>query len=255
MGTIIYFYEDAERHSAVRFVKSYRTKGIFHREKIVYSLWASNAHPYTEKVSMAKICERIMKDFPNALIFCTDYAEFDKHLSSHLFWAVCKWSEKDGLDGFYSCTVGKKNQWTADIEDAQIELDRKCAEETANTLRKNGERISVMPVYLSVVNDLLNPAMMITCTSKGGKKETKYFARQEDNRIRLVQTSDAARKFTYQEALETFEHLQATNKNFLYAVLPKFKDNVNCRDIERYMHDRKVSRMVSMTTKIKWLNR
>ena len=77
----------------------------------------------------------------------------------------------------------------------------------------------------------------------------------EGARLRLNTTSDAAGKFTYKEVLATFEYLQTHNKNFLYAVLPVFKENVHCKQLENYLKKNKVSRMVQMTTKLRWLNR
>jgi hypothetical protein len=96
--------------------------------------------------------------------------------------------------------------------------------------------------------------MMITCTSKGSGV-TKYFAREEGKRLRLVTTSNSAAKFDYETVMKMYEHLTQTNKNFLYAVMPVFKDNVRSSDIERYMREKKVSRMIVMDLQLKFLNR
>ena len=150
----------------------------------------------------------------------------------------------------------KSPEWTFNIENADIGLDRKSTEQTVDNIRKaTGERVSVMEIYLDLVNELLTPIFMITCTSKRSNKETKYFARLEGNRLRLVGTSDAAHKFTYEEVLAMHEHLVANNKNFLYAVLPQFKHNVHYKKIEDYMREMNVSRMVQLDMKLKWINR
>jgi hypothetical protein len=94
--------------------------------------------------------------------------------------------------------------------------------------------------------------MMITCTSKGSGV-TKYFSREEGRRLRLVTTSQAATKFNYEEALTMYEYLKQTNKNFLYAVIPVFKDNVSAKNIEQYMRDHKVSRIIVMDLQLKFL--
>ena len=73
--------------------------------------------------------------------------------------------------------------------------------------------------------------------------------------MRLVTTSDAATKFNYEDVLTQFEHLKQTNKNFLYAVLPAFKDNVNVKNIESYMKENGTSRMLIMDLQLKFMNR
>ena len=70
-----------------------------------------------------------------------------------------------------------------------------------------------------------------------------------------VPYADAATKFSYEDVLAQFEHLKQTNKNFLYAVLPAFKDNVNVRDIENYMQENGISRMLIMDLKLRFMNR
>ena len=106
-----------------------------------------------------------------------------------------------------------------------------------------------------MTNELLSPVMMITCTTKREKQTTKYLARIEGNRLRLVNTSNAAKKFTYEDAMKQYEYLVTHNKNFMYAVLPVFKDNVHCRNIESYMREKKVSRMIVMDLQLRFLNR
>ena len=55
--------------------------------------------------------------------------------------------------------------------------------------------------------------------------------------------------------MKMYEYLRTENKNFLYAVLPEFKDNVNCKNIEAYMREKKVSRMIVLDVQLKFLNR
>ena len=77
----------------------------------------------------------------------------------------------------------------------------------------------------------------------------------DGNRLRLVETSFSASKFTYEIGLQMCEYLKQHNKNFLYAVLPDFKDNVSAKNIEQYMREHKVSRMIVMDLQLKFLNR
>ena len=258
MGRIIYFEETEKRRCAIRFVKNFRKKGWLRKERIEYSFFSIEGTPFIDNEVMAMVCERIKKDYPDAKIYCTEWSEFEKTFNTHKFWVICTYDEKGDAAGYFTHIAGKNVKWTNDIEDAEISLDRKSASDSADNIRKlcgPGARVTVKSVYVNLVNLLLTPIMMITCTSKSGKEETKYFARLKGNRIRLVNTSEAARKFTYTEVLEMYEHLQTHNKNFLYAVLPVFKDNVHYKNLEAYIKEKNVSRMVQMTTKLKWINR
>lgn len=256
MGQIIYFEEDAKRKCVIRFVKNYREGGWFRKEQIEYSLSSVDGNPFSDNNVKARICDRIMKDYPNAKIYCTEYAEFFSKYKLHQFWVVCRYDRKGNETGYYSYMFNGQSSWTESVEDAEISLSGKDSGDTAEKIRrKTGDRIASKPVYLNLVNGLLEPCLIITCTSRKGKQETKYLSRIEGNRLRLVTTSDSACRYTYKDAVETFEHLKSHNKGFLYAVLPVFRDNVNCKDIEKYIRDNKISRMLQMTTKLRWLNR
>lgn len=254
MEQIIYFEEEGNKSSVIWFVQSFRSKKWYRKEKITYSLTSLDAYEFTDNDDMAKVCDRIKKDFPNAKVCCCKWTEFVESHNSQTFWVIGK-CEYNWISGYYSNSYNKNVDWTRDMNDVEIYMDYDCCKETADRIRLHGERIVVQGIYLNLVNELLTPIMMLTCTSKSGRQETKYFARIEGNRIRLVKTSDAAKKFTYGQAIQKFEYLRSHNKNFLYAVLPAFKDNVSARNLEQYMKDKKVSRMVTLTLKLKWLNR
>ena len=257
MGTIIYFEETEKRRCAIRFVKNFRKKGWLRKERIEYSFSSIEGTPFIDNEVMAMVCERIKKDYPDAKIYCTEWSEFEKTFNTHKFWVICTYDEKGDAAGYFSYIAGKSVKWTNDIEDAEISLDRKSASDSADNIRKlcgPGARVTVKSVYVNLVNLLLTPIMMITCTSKGND-QTKYFRKLDGNRLRLVSTSEAATKFNYENAIGMWEFLKTHNKNFLYAVLPAFKDNVNCKDIENYMRDKNVSRMIVMDMQLKFLNR
>jgi hypothetical protein len=169
---------------------------------------------------------------------------------------IAHYDKDNKIDGYYSGSFGKEFEWTSDIEDAEISLDYDSYRGTLGNIRKaTGEKIDIEQIYLNCTNGLLEPSFMITCTSKRGKQETKFYSHMEGNRLRSVSTSEKATRFTYFDVLEVFEQLQSSNKNFLYAVLPVFKDNVHCRYLEEYVKKNNISRMVALTTKLKWLNR
>lgn len=257
MGKIIYFEDGKEKNSAFRFVTYYRKKSWFKKERIEYTFSNYLANPFFDDAVVTSVSERVKKDYPNAKIYCTEISDFIAKCRTHAFWVICQHDADSNVIGYYSLVIGKNVEWTNDIEDAELTMDPDSANQTADNLRRlcAGKKIGVQRVYLSLENMLLTPIMMITCTSKRGKEETKYFARIEGNRIRLVETSDFARRNTYKDALDAFEYLQSHNKNFKYAVLPVFKDNVHYRNLEAYVKEKNLSRMVILSTKLKWINR
>ena len=254
MEKYVIFREDKNKHGVYLFVKSFRARRWFRKEKIEYCISADQAETFEQEV-MAKVCERIKRDFPNAEIICEGYRTFTDRMVKHRFWVVGRWRE-DGMEEFY-CDNDRhgKPEYTTDLQAVRFSLSESSANETLRTIRKcTRDRAYTRMVFLSLENELLSPCMMITCTSKGSQV-TKYFAREEGKRLRLVTTSNAAAKFSYEVALIMFEHLRTENKNFLYAVLPEFKDNVNCKNIEAYMREKKVSRMIVLDVQLKHLNR
>lgn len=258
MGTIIYFVENEKRKCAIRFVKSYRAKSWWRMERIEYTYSLAEGNNFVDSAVTDKVCERIREDFPDAVIYRINPSEFHRQYETHRFWLICSFTKKTDTDGYFSHIMSKKVMWTNNINDAEILLDEKNAEDSANSIRRlcgTTTMVGIQTIYLNLENMLLTPIMMITCTSKYGKQETKYFARLDGNRLRLVNTSDAAKKFTYTEVMDMFEHLRTHNKNFLYAVLPAFKENVHYKNLEAYVTENNVSRMVQISLMLKWENR
>lgn len=255
MGTLIYFEEDPKHYGAIRFVSGYRAKRWYWKEKISYSLSSSSAYPFMDNYIKDKVCERIKRDYPNAKIYCTDGPSFDKNFALHKFWVIARYTGSYQEEFYNGHDQQYKATYTKDISDVRIMLSESSAKETLRTIQQTTrDRVFIRALYLNLVNELLTPVFMITCTSKGNG-ETKFFRKLDGNRVRMVGTSGAATKFTYEEVLERFAYLQQHNKNFLYAVMPVFKDNVSARNIESYMKENKVSRMVVMDLQLKHLNR
>lgn len=257
MEKYVIFREDKNKHGFYLFVKKFEPKRWFRREKIEYCIGVNQAESYSDNVVLDKVCERIKRDFPNAEIICEDYSSFCCRLRNNTFWLIGRWKD-DSTEEFY-CDKDQNNKplYTQDMNDVRFSLSVSSAQETLQTIRKSTrDRVYVCVAFLSLENKLLSPCMMITCTSKKSGV-TKYFAREDgnSNRLRLVTTSNAAKKFSYEYALHMFEFLRTNNKNFLYAVLPVFRDNVNSKDIERYMQENNVSRWIAMDLKLKFLNR
>lgn len=258
MGKIIYFIEDPARKCVIRFVKEYKRSRILRREKIQYTVSLEDSkffYGQDEKTEI-KVVERIKRDYPNADIHCEDSHLFEEKFQNHRFWVICRANESNSVLDFYDGTdSNRKPTYTNDMECVRMMMSETVVLETLSTIQRcTRDRAYYAVVYLNLINELLTPVMMITCTRKA-TGETKYLARVEDNRLRLVKTSGAAAKFSYDKVVALWDYLKQHNKGFLYAVLPEFKDNVNCKDIENYMRNNNVSRMIVMDLQLKFLNR
>ena len=255
MEKYVIFREDKDKHGVYLFVKKFVPKKWFRKEKIEYCISADQADGFTDNELLAKVCDRVKKDFPNAEIFCDGYRTFIDRMVKHRFWVVGRWRDDSTEEFYHDSDRHGKPEYTTDLQSVRFSLSESSANETLRTIRKcMRDRVYTRMVFLSLENELLSPCMMITCTSKGNG-ETKFFKKLDGNRVRMVGTSGAATKFTYEEVLERFAYLQQHNKNFLYAVMPVFKDNVSARNIESYMKENKVSRMIVMDLQLKHLNR
>lgn len=253
MEYFVCFFKDKSKTGPLFFVKSYKARSWFRKERIEYSFNQLEAHTFNwEDVDVSKVRDRIKSDYPNCSVMTVSTTDdaFGEIFSKNRFWVICKYGQNNEVCGYYAGMKGGKAMWADDVNKALFCMDERTEKETVNILRHKGERVAYITVYLDLTNELLNPIFIITCTSKSGKKETKFFAREEGVRIRLVKTSFAAKKLTYSECLEMFEHLVAHNKNFSYAVIPNFKDNVNCKDLKSYIKEHPINRMVQLELKI-----
>ena len=255
MENYVIFREDKAKHGVYLFVSRFLPKKWFRKEKIEYCISADQAELFSDEEVLAKVCERIKRDYPNAEIICEDYRTFSDRMEKHRFWMIGRWKD-DSTEEFYCGNDSHgKPEYTTDLQTVRFSLSESSANQTLATIRKcTRDRAYTRVVFLSLENELLSPCMMITCTSKGSQV-TKYFAREEGKRLRLVTTSNAAAKFDYETVMKMYEYLRTENKSFLYAVLPEFKDNVNSKNIEAYMREKKVSRMIVMDVQLKFLNR
>lgn len=255
MRTIIYFEENENQKSIIRFVKGYRRGRWFLREKIWYSYSVVDGLPFVDEETIALVTTKVKKDYPKAVIHCEEYQQFMNKHQLQKFWVIGRWNE-NGREEFYSGNdQNNKPTYSEDMQEVRMMFAESSAKETLRTIQQTTrDRVFIRTLYLNLVNELLTPVFMITCTSKGND-ETKFFKKLDGNRVRMVGTSGAAAKFTYEEVLERFAYLQQHNKNFLYAVMPVFKDNVSARNIENYMKENRISRMIIMDIQLRHLNR
>lgn len=256
MAKIVLFEENEKQKSVIRFVKSFRKKSWFKKERVEYTLIQTEAYWFVEDMLVPEfVTDRIKKDYPNAKVEVMEMDDFFEKYVLHRFWVIARYAE--GYQEEYYCGHDQWNKatYTQDIPDVRMMFSESSAKETLRTIQQTTrDRVFIRTLYLNLVNELLTPMFMITCTSKGSQV-TKYFAREEGKRLRLVTTSNAATRFDYEAVMKMFEHLRTTNKNFCYAVLPIFKDNVNSRNIESYMKEKRISRMLIMDLQLKFLNR
>lgn len=255
MAKIVLFEENEKQKSVIRFVKSFRKKSWFKKDRVEYTLIQTEAYWFVEDMLVPEfVTDRIKKDYPNAKVEVMEMDDFFEKYVLHRFWVIARYAE--GYQEEYYCGHDQWNKatYTQDIPDVRMMFSESSAKDTLRTIQQTTrDRVFIRTLYLNLVNELLTPVFMITCTSKGND-ETKFFKKLDGNRVRMVGTSGAAAKFTYEEVLERFAYLQQHNKNFLYAVMPVFKDNVSARNIESYMKENKVSRMVVMDLQLKHLN-
>lgn len=251
MAKVIYFDAEPMKKGVIRFVEDYRRGGFLRKEKIQYGI----AGGYLPVVDEAKgIYDRIVRDYPPALVYYGTVVEIERRLDTQRFWLIGKDTGK-GFDVYYSHVTAGHVEWTSDVTNAEIQFDEQAAISAVTELRRAGEKAVVVPVYMNFENPLLGKNFIILCKSKKSGV-TKYFARHEDgNRIRLVKNSDSAARFTYAEAVGMFDSLKGSNKAFFYTVCPAFKDNVSFTGIEDYMASGKIAKAIAVSDKLKWMNR
>ena len=251
MAKVIYFDAEPTKKGVIRFVEGYRRGGFLRKEKIQYGI-AGGYLPVVDEEQ--GIYDRIVRDYPSALVYYGTVADVERRLETKRFWLVGK-DTGNGFDVYYSHVTAGNVEWTSDVTNAEIQFDEQAAISTVTELRRAGEKAVVIPVYMNFENPLLGRNFIILCKSKKSGV-TKYFARHEEgNRIRLVKSSNSAARFTYAEAVGVFESLKGSNKAFFYTVCPAFKDNVNFTGIEDYMASGKVAKAIAVSDKLKWMNR
>lgn len=256
MAKIVLFEENEKQKSVIRFVKGFRKKSWFRKERVEYTLILTEAYWFVEdKLVPEFVTERIKKDYPDSRVEIMDMDDFFEKYVLHRFWVIARYADDDQEEYYSGNGLFNKATYSKDMTEVRMIMSESSAKETLRSIQQTTrDMVFIRTLYLNLVNELLTPVFMITCTSKGND-ETKFFKKLDGNRVRMVGTSGAAAKFTYEEVLERFVYLQQHNKNFLYAVMPVFKDNVSARNIESYMKENKVSRMVLMDLQLKHLNR
>lgn len=256
MAKFICFFKD-KNLGPLYFVHSYERRKWFRKERIAYSIERSKAFTFndSDNATIEKVLARIKSDYPDSRLFTFYFGDkmFAYLFQDKRFWGICKINEKCDQYLWYAGVKDGSVVWACDGRDALLCLDEETEIGTLNVLRQRqrGDRIILVTVYLDLTNELLTPKFLLTCTSKRENEKTKFFAREEGRRLRLVNTSRAACKLTYRESLQLFERLRIHNKNFSYAVIPDFEDNVNCKDLDEYTKKHKLCRMVQLEMKLR----
>ena len=258
---ILYFTESENRPCVVRFVKQYKKRNLlfrwFTRPRVEYTLFHSEALLFNNASGIDDtIYEHITQVFTGSKITISNYNDFLDDYANKSYYVISKWHGKSFSEFFDRLDQGGKASYTKSIDDATIFMDKQVAEETLQTIRNsNKDQVAVKEIHLNLINCLLLPTFMITCTRRDNG-ETSYFKKVDGNsRLRSVSESKSALLLTFRQALDKFEYLRTHHKNFLFAVLPSFADNVNAKDIESYVNQKNLSRSVAMDFKLKKLSR
>ena len=254
-GNVILFTDDALRYCVFRFVSDYRAGRWFIREKIGYSLSPDDAKFFYDEDEIKKAVRRISRDYPASSVSVMTAEEALEMINQNRFWVIARVGDGVSEDYYDGTDTSRKPTYTTDTQRIRLMLSERVAEETLRTIQQcTRDRVYVKQVYANIINELLSPVLMIICTRKL-TGETKYFARLEGNRLRTVKTSSAAMIMEYDKAMMMYIYLSQNNRSFNYAVLPKFRDNVRCSDIEAYMRNNKISRMIAVDVQLTHLNR
>lgn len=216
----------------MRFVSGYRRKSLFRREKISYSIYMPDAISLTGE-DKKRAFRRVQKDFPDAAVFSTDEGEFLSVYDGHRFYAIRRLRD-DGTYDFFAHMISRDVCFTTDVSKMSVILSKGVADDMLATIQSTKkERVQVIPIYLSLINEMEEPHFIIVCTSKATEK-SKFLARIEDKRLRLVTTSDFAKVYNYDDATKTFEDLHTTNKDFFYTIVTRPEKNLNVKDVWEY---------------------
>jgi len=242
--TILFPIDKTRNASPFVYIKSYRRGGFLRRERIEYTYSRRGS---VDDGDVTAALARAKQDYPDMGAYLIDDGMHTHDLSEQTFWVIF-----EHVTGRYYAGMGKRGlEFTDDIWEAEVIFSRSEALETLAGLRlTRGLRLTADSIILTCINKLTRPLFTITCTSRKSGV-TKFFSRQEDGRLRLVETSDAAAHFTYEEVMEEFERLRTSNKHFSYAVMPPFEDNVRAKKIGEYILTHKVRRGFVSAMKLK----
>lgn len=252
---IIFFTERASGCSIIRFVKGFRKRKWWRKERVEYTVNSIEAYQFGKEEEVPVfIEERIRKDYPESHYNLVSIDSFFTTFQNCLFYTIERWKEVN-VDYFTHFDNGAAG-FSTDMDEVFMTLAKDSAEETKKTiLIKQKEILVLRPVYLNIFNYLMLESFMITCTHKQSG-ETFYFKDiDSSNRVRTCRTSRTAMRFSYECALKWFDRLRLHHKMFLYAVLPVFKDNVHCKNIAEYMESKNVSREIVMSFRINDINK
>lgn len=256
MSTIVAF-RASQGYDAIQFVKDYRKKGLFRKERISYTPDVTKAMTVHDIVLAGKIEERVKKDHPFASVIRMTKESFYKcYGKEHIFWAIARRDRNGDAIDFYT-GVNDKNGvplFGTDIRRASLHLDDRCAANTVGAFRNidKGSVIGLEKVYCNLINQLSSQGFMLVCMVRG-KGAPRFFVRRDDKTLVTADWSDEASKYLYSEVMKVYDDVKANCKGYAYAVLPAFNDNVNYQNIEGYVKANKISTSLRMTFRLEGL--
>lgn len=169
MAKIVLFEENEKQKCVIRFVKDFRKKSWFQKDRVEYSLIQTEAYWFGEGVVIPEfVTDRIKKDYPNARIEVLNLDDFFEKYVLHRFWVIARYAE--GYQEEYYCGHDQWNKatYTQDMSDVRMMFSESSAKETLRTIQQTTrDRVFIRTLYLNLVNELLTPVFMTTCTSNG----------------------------------------------------------------------------------------
>ena len=104
MAKVIYFDAEPTKKGVIRFVEDYRRGGFLRKEKIQYGI----AGGYLPVIDDAQgIYVKIVRDYPNALIYYGTVADIERRLETKRFWLIGKDTGKgySRVQSFKGCHI------------------------------------------------------------------------------------------------------------------------------------------------------
>lgn len=236
---IVFFIKDG----VYRFVSEHTKSGLLRRES------------YSSAVEISAAKDFDVEECPSVVDFLESEGlwpqvatkeDFEHLRKLQRFWVIERTTKDGSVEYFKGMGSPKKGQasrplYDKDIKNATVSLSLSWFNNELNTIRMMGmDKVRVVQIYAELMNKLLSPVFIITCTNK--QQENFYLSSFDDNKVSVCDLSDEALHLPYEDAVAMFEKLRSTQKVFLYAVWPAFKDNVNRKDIEGYVKKNNVVR-------------
>lgn len=156
------------------------------------------------------------------------------------YFVIVKGSRKSSKLRYFgdSSALAETNYYSYDIHDATIFKSPQMARDTLNRLRAEGaDMVDLREVYLSLVNDLISPNIVVSVKDKEHAKFIGFMQSYEAGVMKpKVETTDnvkKARKFTFDEYCNLFKNIHIWRKDLaLFPKMYKGERNLKPEEVE-----------------------